>query len=317
MQRKLNREQHILEVMLIIVTVALTALTYQMDGYKMVILNLFYLPVVLAGFFLGRYRAGVLALFCVISASLVSAMQLSGFAAYTTPITIALAVIVWGAILCLTALLVGTLSDERLEQSEELHDAYVGVVEVLSKYLQGANPQLKARTIRVAEISQQVAVEMKLAPKQVDDIRVAALMHDLGKIEITTKLITKAVDTLEASPEKLGPYSFQGTDLVHSLGSVLRGAIPILLNQDNALPSVVDETSATAAPIPLGAKIIRAVREFDSLTENRVGGKKMTPVEALRELRRDRAADYDPAVLDALEHIVQISSVLSDEPAFV
>lgn len=316
MQRKLNRDQHILEVMLIIVSIALTSLVYQMDGYKMVILNLFYLPVVLAGFFLGRYRAGVLALFCVIAASLVSALQLTGFAAFAEPITVALSVIVWGAVLCLTALLVGTLSDERLEQSEELHDAYVGVVEVLSKYLQGANPQLKARTIRVAEVSQQVALEMKLPAKQVDDIRVAALMHDLGKIEITTKLITKAVDTLEASPDKLGPYSFQGTDLVHSLGSVLRGAIPILLNQDSALPATLDENTSPTE-IPLGAKIIRAVREFDSLTENRVGGKKMSPAEALRELRRDRAADHDPAVLDALEHIVQVSAVLNDEPAFV
>jgi response regulator RpfG family c-di-GMP phosphodiesterase len=141
-------------------------------------------------------------------------------------------------------------------------------------------------------------------------------MHDLGKIEVTTKLISKAVDTIEASPEKLGPYSFQGTDLIHSLGSVLRGAIPIMLNQDSALPSTLEPGTA-AVDVPLGAKVIRAVRSFDALTSNCVGGKKMTSQEAIRELRKDRAADHDPAVLDALEHVVEVASILNDEPAFV
>jgi len=317
MFKKLKGEQHILEVMLIIVAIALTCLTYKMEGHKLVILNLFYLPVVLAGFFMGRYRAGILALFCVISVSLVTALQLSGFVTTATPVTIALAVTISGAILCLTDLLVGTLSDERSAQADELHDAYVGVVEVLSKYLQGANPQLKARTIRVAELSQQIAKELKLPGKGIDDIRVAALMHDLGKIEVTTKLITKAVDTLEANPEKLGPYSFHGTDLVHSLGSVLRGAIPILLNQDSSMPALTDEDHQSSADIPMGAKVIRAARAYDLLTACRMGSQKLTSEEALRDLRRDRAANHDPAVLDALDSVIQRSMPAIEESVCV
>ena len=99
---------------------ALTCLVYKTDGYRLVTLNLFFLPVVLAAFFLGRYTAGILAVFCVSTTSIVCVLQLDDFASFTSPLAIGLAVTVWGAILCLTALLVGTLSDERSAQAVEL-----------------------------------------------------------------------------------------------------------------------------------------------------------------------------------------------------
>lgn len=299
--KKPNKELLFLEVLLIVISLVLTFLVYHMNGAKMVILNLFYLPVVLSGFFLGRYRAGILALFCVIASSVVMMQQLGSFSAGDSPLVAGLAVTVWGAALCLTALLIGTLSDERTTKVQELHEAYVGVVEVLSKYLQGANPRLKARSTRVAELSQAVAAELRLPTHQADDIRVAALMQDLGKIEVTTRLVSKAVDTLESQPGQL-QNSFQGGDLVQSLGGVLKGAIPLLLNQDDTMQAWLQtHEPLAAAEIPVGAKIIRLVRAFDQLTEGGVGGQWSSPEEALAELRRDRSLPQDEAVFAALE----------------
>ena len=227
-----KRDQRILEVILILLAVGLTCLVYKTEGYKLVTLNLFFLPVVLGAFFLGRYVAGILAVFSVMATSLVCAIELNDFSSFTSPLAVGLSITVWGAILCLTALLVGTLSDERSAQAIELHEAYVGVVEVLSRYLQGGNPQLNAFTNRVVRLSQRIALEMKLSSRRIDDIRVAALLQGFSKIEVTTKVISKAVHSLEAKGNPQD-FSFHGTDLVCSLGSVLRGAIPILLSQEH------------------------------------------------------------------------------------
>lgn len=303
MSRRSGDEQRVLEVMLIAVAVGLACLLYMTAGCKMVVLDLFYLPVVLSGFFLGRYRAGVLALFSVLAASTVTALELEGFAAFGSPLVIGLAVTVWGSVLSLIAMLVGTLSDERARQTQELHEAYVGVVEVLSRYLQGAHPELKARSIRIAQWSQLVAAEMKLSSKQMDDIRVAALMQDLGKIEITTRLITKAVDSLAGHPRQAAEYRFHGNELVHSLAAVLKGAIPILLAQDDP---VQGRPGAPAPPldVPTGARIIRAVRAFDALAQHPPDGR-ASGQDALEELRRDRSSAYGGDVLEALERVVQ------------
>jgi hypothetical protein len=305
-------EKHVLEIMLILICLGLTCMLYVMEGYKMVILNLFFLPVTLGGFRLGRYRAGVLALFCVISASMVTALRLSEVSPGTSPLIICLAVTVWGAVLGLTALLIGTLSDDRTRKLKELHEAYVGVVEVLSQYLQSAHPHLKARSIRVAELSQEVAGAMRLSPREIDDIRVAALLYDVGNIEITTSVIRRAFDSFEDESVDTQPCTFQGMDLMLSLGSVLSGAIPLLLNQDHDAASPQNkEPAEAAAEVPLGAKIIRAVRAYLAFAAGPQGTPKGSPADLLKKLRSDSAASYDPDVLDALERTVLGSALTS------
>ena len=271
----------------------------------MVILDLFFLPVVLAGFFLGRYYAGIMALFCVISASCVTALNLMDLAPPSTPLVMALAVTVWAAVLGLTALLVGTLSDDRTSKLKELHDAYVGVVEVLAQYLQSAHPGVKTRSIRVAELSQQVGAAMKLSPRQVDDIRVAALLYEMGNIQVTTKVIRRAVGNFENESPGTGVHTFQGADLMLSLGSVLSGAVPLLLNQDAGSPtSQIADSGETSSEIPMGAKIIRTSRAYCTLTDSTLGIARFAPAEMVKQLRDDREAEFDPEVLDALERIV-------------
>ena len=274
---KSSQQQRLLEVMIIVLTMGITVLLYRMQVYRMVILNLYFLPVTLSGFFLGRYRAGVIAVLCVLGASIVTAMSLSDAAG--TPLLTAFAVAVWASVLGLTALLTGTLSDERTGQLEELHDAYVGVVEVLSQYLQGAHPRLKARSIRVAELSHNVAARLKFSPREIDDIRVAALLYDVGNIEITSRVIRRAIDTLDSDTGKQESQTIQGMDLMLSLASVLNGAVPLLLNQQDGHDGCQDDSSNA----PLGARIISAVcGRYDGLTEGASGGHRLEPAAAIR-----------------------------------
>ncbi len=318
MSAKLTKDRGVFEVMLIIVTLGMTYLLYQMGGHKMVALNLFFLPIVLSGYYLGRTSAGVLALFCTLSVTIATTLDSTGFAAYSNPVTVGLALTVWAAVLGLTAILVGTLCDERAAKVDELHEAYVGVVEVLSKYLQSGHPKIKAKSVRVAEMCQMVAEEMRLSRKQIDDIRVGALLHDLGNVEITTKLISKAVDTLEADPSRSDKHTFLGMDLVHSLGSVLHGAVPLLMSQDDpARDGLAMEDEVECGEIPLGARIIRAVRGYDALTVGDSGEPKSSFARALHELRKGTPGEFDDEVLNALERMVKKSSMPStSEPAF-
>lgn len=305
-QKRSSRDAYLLEAMLITLAIGISFLLYRMGAFKMVVLNLFYLPTVLAGYYLGRTNAGILALFSVLAATIAVMLDAVGFAAFTSPVMVGLALTVWGGCLGLTAILLGTLCDERAQTVRELHAAYVGVVEVLSKYLQSANPKVKARATRVAELGQDVAFHMRLSQREVDDIRVAALLYDLGNIEITTRLLSKAVDTLEASPEKFEQNTFSGMDLVHSLGSVLNSALPILLNQDDATrEALASEDHALVDDPPLGAKIINAVRAYDAFTHGLAGRQRLDPDQALAELRNDVTASFDAGVLDALEQVIQ------------
>ena len=305
MSVKLTKDRLFFEIMLILLALGMTCLLHKLGGYKMVILNLYFLPVVLSGYYLGRTSAGVLALFSALSVSVVTTLDSGGFAAFDSPIMVGLAVTVWASVLGLTALLVGSLCDERAAKVDELQEAYIGVVEVLSKYLQSANPRHKARSVRVAELSQAIATEMKLSPNDCEDIRVAALLHDIGNVEITTKLINRAMDTLEEQPNRGDKHTFLGSDLVHSLGSVLRGAVPLLATQDDGMPGcLVGGQELPSIGAPLGTKVIQAARAYDALVDSNFGVERGKPAEAVAQLRKDRLGNHDPEVLDALERVL-------------
>lgn len=303
MAAKRTRDRTIFEIMLIVLVLGTTMLLYHMGVYKAVVLNLFYLPIVLSGYFLGRHSAGVLAFFCAICVTVVTALESSGMAVETSPVMTGLMLTVWAAVLGLTALLVGTLCDERAATVAELHEAYVGVVEVVSKYLQGANPRFKTRSVRIAELSQAVAEAMNLSHKEIDDIRVGVLLHDLGDVEVTTKLLGKAINAIETSPATPRKYTFLGTELALSLGSVLTRASSLVIGQDDTVRDCLGtDGHAGTMTLPFGARIIQTVRAYDAITADDVGERKTAPANALNALRKE--GSHDVRVLDAIEKLV-------------
>ena len=66
-------------------------------------------------------------------ATVVAASDLGSFGGDNSHLVIGVSLIVWAAVMGLNALFVGTLSDERSRKIDELHDAYLGVVEVLAQ----------------------------------------------------------------------------------------------------------------------------------------------------------------------------------------
>jgi hypothetical protein len=290
------------EISLGLVCLGLVVLVYKMPGYKMAVLNLFFLPVALAGFSLGRYRAGILALFSALGTSVVASTNLANFTWAISPPVALMSLCIWAAVLGLSAILIGTIGDDRKRALDELHEAYVGVLEVLSQYLQGANPRLKARAVSVAELAQRVAVRMRLSPSEVDDIRVASLLYDIGRVEITTRVMRRAIDTLESETPAPQPSTFRGLDLMMSLGPVLRGAIPLLLCQNrNGMPMTAG--GATSPSMPVGAEIIRVTRAYYGLVGPDRPESGLSPTEAIQSLRSCKATNYSHNVLDALEMV--------------
>jgi K+-sensing histidine kinase KdpD len=297
-------ERRRLEWMLVVITLGLICLLNMTVASKAVVLNLFYLPVVCAGFFLGRYRAGALAFFSVIAVSVIMMSDVSGFAISNDPVTVLLTLCIWGSVLGLTAVFVGTLSDDRQTKTNEAREAYLGVVEVLSSYLQAVNPKLQYRARRVAELSEKVGRKLRMSDQELDNIRLAALMLDMESLEITSRVIRKAVDEIE---EGSGPRTFPGSELVQSLGRVLTGVV----QADDFSGRQRDQSR------PLSAEVIRTVRAYLHLIQRPLPAQHGNEFDPFAELETDDVLSVPSAVIDALRAAVhderndQVLSVIS------
>ena len=190
-------KEHFLEVFLTLIVLACCSLITALPTAKVAVLNLFFLPIVLAGFFLGRYRAGALALLSAITVGILVSGDYAGFASSGSPLIVSLTMTIWAAVLGLTAIVVGTLKDDLVHKAAEAREAQVGVIDILARYLQSVNPQLEHRAQRVARLCEEVATRMHLEPREIDNIRVAAVLADMENVEITARIVKKAVGELK------------------------------------------------------------------------------------------------------------------------
>lgn len=283
-------KEHYLEVMLTVTVIGCSMLLTMMPAAKVAVLNLYFLPVVLAGFFLGRYRAGALALLSAITAAMLISGEVNGFGTTNSPVIVSLTITVWAAVLGLTAIVVGTPKDDLVDKAAEAREAQGGVVEILSRYLQSVNPQLEHRSQRVARLCEKVAHKLRLEPRETDNIRVAAVLADIENVEITARIVKRAMGELKSEGEQQRTVS--GPELVRSLGEVLQGAFPLVA----PAMSVVGDTDAT----PFGSRIIQVVRAYCRILDETND----SPEYVIAELMTDVGATYHPAVLHALSVVV-------------
>ena len=293
------------ELLLVTVILGVTVAAHQLLNVTPVIVHFFYLPVIIAAYYFGRNLACMTALFSVLS---VTAFALLDPARYMstvdTPMTLILTLSAWAGFLGINALLVGTLCDQRSAQIRELRQAHMGIIEILSKYLQAADGYTKTHSMRVADLSEAIASEMDLKQAEIENVRVGALLHDIGKVEISTRLIQKAAGLTETEKEEMDSHTVRGADLVRSLGSILEGAVPVILHHHDHYCESSKNEGSHGNDIPLGARIVAVADAYDAIVTDRPYRRGRTPQEAMAIIHEASGVQFDAAVVAAFERVM-------------
>jgi putative nucleotidyltransferase with HDIG domain len=212
----------------------------------------------------------------------------------------------WACFLGLNALLVGTLCDQRATQVREIRDAHMGIIEILAKYLQAADQYTKSHSQRVAELSERIASEMGLKQAEIEDIRVGALLHDIGKVEISTRLIQKAAGLTDGERSEVAAHTVRGAELVRSLGTILDGAIPTVLHHHDHFAANSKTDGLHGQDIPIGARVVAVADAYDAIVTDRPYRRGRTPHEAMVIIREGSGTQFDPQVVQAFDRVMHV-----------
>jgi HD-GYP domain-containing protein (c-di-GMP phosphodiesterase class II) len=268
-------------------------------------LNLFYLPILMAGYLLGKKQA-VLSAFAVVGLVVFANLQNPGvYFSHNDQWLYYSEIISWGGLLILAAYITGYLSEQREHKIRELTTAYIGIVEILTKYfLESSDRYTKGHSIRVADYATQVAMKSGLTDSQVENVRVAALLHDIGKVRIGSDLIQKA--TTVAIEEKEVAYSktIEGSRFLNALGGVLNKAMPLVTKYHSIMLREGALKPEEVAGLPMEVRIIAVCDTFDALmmeSEFRMG---VEPEEAFKELTQRKEPWSDPVINQALKEVI-------------
>jgi putative nucleotidyltransferase with HDIG domain len=295
--------RHFEKILVGIILIAAFIGTYLIEE-KFIILNFYYLPVLTAGYFLGR-RMGVLtAVFSILAVLICVLVFPQRFLDGKEILKEVIQLSSWGGFLILASITVGTLYEQNEQRLKELKKAYIGVVEILLKYLESTDGYTKGHSVRVAELSTEIARAMELHHAEIENIRVAGLLHDIGKIEVSGEILRKAANLSTEERELIDLHAVNGAYILSAVGSVLKEVVPIVIAHHKYFVDSMENKNGDAMKIPLGARVVAVADAFDAMTSDRPYRKGMPPWEALQEIVAKTGKQFDPAVVGAFKQVV-------------
>jgi len=297
------------ETVLVAVVFGSLLLIHAVVVHTFAFLLFYFIPVLLAGFFLSARHAVGTAVLCWLSSFYFTLMDPFG-AAETDPSFTHWNLFIWGCFLTLTGALVGRLQDKNRIHTVQLRDAYRGILQILVKYLEAADDYTKTHSERVASVSVILARRLGLGPDDVQNIWSAALLHDIGKIEVI-ELIRKEAALTEEEKARVDAHTELGAQLILTTGSVLNDVIPLVLDHHRPF---ADGGNA----IPMGARIISVADTYDAVLTDRPYRAGRMHFQALEILEEAAGRQFDPRVVEALKQAeTEVLSVYREMPVAV
>ena len=141
-----------------------------------------------------------------------------------------------------------------------------------------------------------LATEMQLSSAVIEDVKAAALLHDIGKLDISRDLLYKAAKLTSEEYEEIKQHVHKGIDLLEPVGGSLRRVIPIILaHHDKFDGSGYHPTKGE--DIPIESRIIAVADVYDSLTSDRPYRKAMSTYDARDIIVKGSETEFDPSVV--------------------
>ena len=239
--------RHFERILVLLLVASLLGIHYVVEQ-KLAFLSFYYLATILAGFYGGRRLAVMSGVFIVVLVfffqAIVGLDMLPGL--YEDAL---LTLVPWAGFLILTGYVVGRLAEERQQRLNEVKNAYLATLELLTFHLESTEHHQQGHSHRVSVLATAIARERKLSDEEVENLRVAALLHEVGtQDQRLLRLLSRSV-TSEAVPVALA----------------MRGAALIIGEYGHYYEIVGEDWDIEALPIPATVRILAVADAFETL----------------------------------------------------
>ncbi len=193
--------------------------------------------------------------------------------------------------------------DLRLSRQKNL-DYFYGVMQSLVRIVEARDPYTRGHSERVAEYAVQIATRMGLSKPSVEMLRQAAVLHDIGKLGIHEEVLKKSEKLTAEEWELLRNHPVIGEDILRpvffdpEMLAVVRGHHERYDGKGYPDQLAGDE-------IHILAQTLSVADAYDAMTSTRPYRKAFSREEAIKELRDNRNAQFNPAIADVLISILK------------
>ena len=149
----------------------------------------------------------------------------------------------------------------------------------------------------IASLATGLGLEMGLPLEEIERIRIASLLHDLGKIAVPEEILDKPSTLSDVEWQAIGEHPRIGQVILEQASS-LREAIPVVLHHHEHYDGAGYPHGLRGNEIPLGARIVAVADAYHAMVHDRPYSPALSHEEALAELRRSAGTQFDPGVVN-------------------
>ncbi len=200
------------------------------------------------------------------------------------------------AIIGIGVVIVDITERKEAEQAQRaLTNAAVGAI---AATVEARDPYTAGHQRRVADNATAIAAEMRLDTGTIDGIRLAAHLHDIGKIAVPTEILTRPGPLRPAEYELVKDHSRVGCEIVEGI-AFARPVAQMILQHHERLDGSGYPDGLRGDEILIGARVIAVADVVDAMATHRPYRAARGVGAALEEIERNRGRLYDPAAVDA------------------
>jgi putative nucleotidyltransferase with HDIG domain len=189
--------------------------------------------------------------------------------------------------------------DKLRKAAEENKEMFMGTIRSLAAAIDAKDPYTRGHSERVAHYAEMIAQSLGLSEREVEVVRIGALMHDVGKIGIEDKILGKAGPLDEAEFEIMKTHPSKGAIIIEPVGP-LQEMIPAMKYHHENIDGSGYPQGLSGEAIHLYAKIVAVADTFDAMTTNRPYQKAMEITYVFERMRSFVGKKFDKEIVDAL-----------------
>lgn len=187
-----------------------------------------------------------------------------------------------------------TLAEDAMNRAKILEDISIrsNMIGTIIKTLHEKNPREEAHSRRVSDICEQIGVSIGMSEKEVHEMKVVGLLHDIGKIAIDEAILNKPGHLTNEEWHEMKRHPEIGYRLLNSTKD-LKVYAEIVLAHHERIDGKGYPNGASGEMIPLQSRILSIADSFDAMTCERTYKRTMTEKEACKELIKHSDSQFD------------------------
>jgi len=177
-----------------------------------------------------------------------------------------------------------------------------------------SDPALGAHAARVSANAQAVAIRLGWDEERRAALRLGAVLHDVGKVNVRAEVLGKPGELDEAELAEVRAHPVEGLWLILGVRA-FEPALPYVLFHHERWDGLGYPTGRAGSAIPLEGRMLAVADAFDAMTSLRPYRRTLSAAEAADEIRRCVGTQFDPEIAEAFLATLDAGEITSNAPA--